>query len=397
MSATSATIAMSIDTLLPAFDEMREAFSMAADDNRIAQTITALLVGLAVGQLVWGPVSDRFGRKVTLYAGLAVVIVGSLGATLAPSFGFLMMCRLLIGFGVAGPRAISLAITRDCYSGDAMARITAMVTAVFLIVPIVAPVFGELLVRTLGWRSTHAAGGVLALVVAVWQLRLRETLDPSDRRPLSFGPMASVAREALSSRMFVAFSLAQLFAYGAFFPWLGSSELIIGQLYDRPGQFALLFGLNALVMGIGISLVARNVDRIGASRIIVWTSVGQVIVGGVGWILATQTSGLPPFAAFFAVVTLAVTLNAMGSPLISAKAMEPVGHFAGTAASMTGFVVFSGGAILAALVDARISDAVTPFFVGFFIYNACLVACILIGNRADQASASSVGITVPGP
>lgn len=385
MSITTAAIAISVDTLLPAFGEMREVFGMAPDDNRITWTITSLFLGLGLGQFFWGPLADRFGRKSTLYWGLGVVIVASIGTTMASSFGVLIAGRVVLGFGAASVRAVTLAITRDSYSGDQMARITALITAVFLVVPVLGPLLGEVLVRTISWRATHAAGGVLAVVVAFWLRRLDETLADEHRRPLQVRSIGGAVSEALRTPVFLYLSVAAIFTYASFFPWLGSSEKMIGLIYDRPGQFALLFAVNAAFISVCVWTTSRLVDRIGSVKILLWVFIGQLVVGVCGWVLAVRADGVPSFWLFFVVASLLVTLSTISSPLMAAISMEPVGHIAGTAASLSGFLSLAVGAALAAVIDARIQDTITPFFAGFAVLGAAALVLFLIVRRRVTA------------
>jgi DHA1 family bicyclomycin/chloramphenicol resistance-like MFS transporter len=147
MSSITATIAISIDTVLPAFDEIEDEFGLAQGGTPVSLAITVFLVAMGAGMLIWGPLADRFGRKKMMYTSLGLFISGALISTLASSFGLFLVGRVVWGAAAAGPRTISLAITRDAYEGDVMARIMSLTSAVFLIVPVLAPSLGEVRLR----------------------------------------------------------------------------------------------------------------------------------------------------------------------------------------------------------------------------------------------------------
>jgi len=261
MSLITATIAISIDTVLPAFDEIEEQFGLDKDNSPISLTITVFLAAMGLGMLVWGPLSDRFGRKSTMYASLAIFIAGALISTFASSFAMFLIGRAVWGAAAAGPRTISLAITRDAYDGDLMSRIMSLTSAVFLIVPVMAPAVGEGLLQIGSWRLTVTAAVVLGVVASAWFARMHETLAPEDVLPLELGRVGRAARAVVTSRTTVLFTLASMFGYGAFFPWLGSSTQMFDEVYGRSSQFAFFFGLNAVVMAITILAVERLVNR----------------------------------------------------------------------------------------------------------------------------------------
>ncbi len=166
-----ALLAFGIDTALPAFDEIREAYDLADGSGEVSLVVTAYFLGMAAGQLPVGPLSDRFGRRPILLGSLALYVVGAVGATLAPSFGAVLVSRFVWGLGASGPAVISHAIARDLYDGDRMARVLSLVMAVFLIGPTIAPLIGEALIALFPWQSVFAGAAVLAVVGITWTAR----------------------------------------------------------------------------------------------------------------------------------------------------------------------------------------------------------------------------------
>ncbi len=386
ISLVTATIAISIDTILPAFDDIEDQFSLADGSFSVSLSITIFLMFLGLGMLVWGPLSDRFGRKPTMYISIGLFVLGALISTLAPTFATFLLGRSLWGFAAAGPRVISLAITRDSYDGDLMARIMSLTTAVFLVVPILAPGLGEVLLIVGSWRWTTAVAAVLGIVAAAWFTRIEETLNPDDALPMELGRLGRAARAVVADRQTRLFTIASMLAYGAFFPWLGSSVQMIGEVFDRPEQFAVLFGANAVVMALTILCVERLVRRFSTYPVALVVTSVAVPVGAIYVIVSLLADGVPSFWLWFGLASVLTAANSGSTPLLQTLAMEPMGAIAGTASSVTGAIIFIGGAVLGGVIDRAIDQTVTPFGVGFGVYGALALIAVLFANRSTAES-----------
>ena len=180
MAAASATVAIAIDAMLPAFGTLRDYLGLASDSSSVALVVTFFMAGIGVGQLIYGPLADRFGRKPVFLAGLVAYTVAGLTATVATSLGGLLVARFFWGLGAAGPRVVAQAILRDRLRGDALARAMAVILAIFMIVPTLAPMIGQALLQLGSWRYTFAVGPVFGILVMLWSTRLEETLDPRE-------------------------------------------------------------------------------------------------------------------------------------------------------------------------------------------------------------------------
>lgn len=381
-SLVTATIALSIDTILPAFEEIEDAYGLDGSGLGVSLSITVFFIALGFGNLLWGPLADRFGRKPVMFTALGAVATGAVLTSFAPTYEIFLVGRVLWGLAAAGPRTVVLAITRDCYNGDAMSRIMSLTLAVFLIVPILAPGLGELLLILGSWRLTTLAAAVLAAVGAAWFSRIEETLRKEDVLPLEFARVGSAAKAVFTTRSTLLFTIAATMTYGSFFPWLGSSPTLIGEVYDQDANFALIFGANAVLMAIAIFFVERMVRRFSTFPVVRAQSFALVAVAALYVAISLMTNGVPPFWMWFVLVGLLTALNSSSSPLVQSLAMEPMGAIAGTAASVTGATVFIGGAILGSLVDQFIDTTVTAFGVGFLVYGAVIVVTV---NAARSA------------
>ncbi len=376
LSASTALTALAIDTMLPAFSDMRQAFDFAPGSSRVALVVTAFLLGMASGQMLFGPLSDRFGRKPALTLGFMIYILGALGSTFAPTFGVLLVSRGVWGIGSAGPRVVTLAILRDRFRGDQMARVMVFVQAFFLIVPILAPLWGQLWLSLGTWRWTFGQAVVLATLVSLWSLRLPETLAVENRRSLHLSELARSLREILRTRQTVGMALAQTLMLGSFFPWLGSSELIVSEIYGRGSIYILVFAGSGLAMAAATLLSARVVRAQGSRTMVrrfVLIFVSATLVAS---IVSWATNGVPPFGLFLILVALAISLETAMTPSTASLALEPMGHIAGIASSVVGTLNFAVGAILGYLIDRQIQGTVTPLFVGMLIYGLMATACV---------------------
>lgn len=366
LSLTMALGAISIDMMLPAFGQMRASFGMDPDSPQISATITALFIGLASAQILYGPLSDRFGRRPVLFAGFGLYAAGAAGAALAPNFGLLLASRFLWGTGAAGSRVISLAIVRDSYRGDQMARIMSLLMAVFITVPVLAPSIGAGIIAFLPWRAIFWFCVIYATVVAGWAvLRLPETLDPILRIPLRFDRVAKAARAVLSQRAAMAYTAAMMLLFGVFSSYLGSSQVIVDDVFGLGARFPQVFGGMALLMGVAALGNAAVVERFGARRIVRTVLTGYVLAAGALVGVSLAGHGRPGFWPFTMVLALLLFSNALLSPNLSTLAMEPMGEMAGTASALIGTAQIGGGALIGSFIDRAYDGTVNPLAMAF--------------------------------
>jgi DHA1 family bicyclomycin/chloramphenicol resistance-like MFS transporter len=387
IAALSALNAIAIDVMLPAFGALREAFGLAPTATDVSLIVTVYIVGLGVGQYLYGPIADARGRKPVLYVGLVLYLLGAIGAILSPSLQFMLVSRFVWGLGAAGPRVVSLAIVRDRYSGDDMARVMSIVISVFMLVPAVAPTVGHALLGLGSWRYPFAFTFLFGAGVGLWSLRLRETLPPERRRSMAPRAVLASTREVLRHRTTMGMTLAMTFALGAFFPYLGSSQLIYDGVYDREEQFPYWFGLTALIMGAASVVNSRLVRRVGAAStltatMIVYLGVSAVYVG-----VASATDGRPAFALYFALTAVLLSGHVVLTSIMNSMAMDDVGHVAGTASALLGTITFVGGSLLGSLVDRTVSNSVVPLAVGYLGYGTLAAACAIWATRGRPAPA----------
>lgn len=384
LSLTMALTALSIDLMLPAFGEIRAAFGMEPDSSDVAAMVTVFMIGLASVQLLYGPFSDRFGRKPMLYAGFALYALGAAGAALAPSFGLLLLSRFLWGVGAAGPRVIGLAIVRDTHQGDQMARAMSFIMAVFILVPVLAPSVGAAILSFAPWRAVFWFCVIYLVGMALWVLRLPETLDPNDRIELRLDGVRRALRLVVSQRAAMAYTVAMTLLFSAFVSYLATSELIVDDVFDLADRFPLIFGGLAAVMGVGVLGNASIVGRFGSRRIVGWVLPAYVAAAAGLVAMTLAADGTPAFWVFVPSLGFILCMHALLIPNLNALAMEPMGRVAGTASALIGTAQLGGGALLGSFIDRAYDGTVTPLAVGLLLCAALALVVVRWGAAAPS-------------
>ena len=380
-----ALMALSIDMMLPAFDLMRRTYGLAADSTTIGQTITTFFAGMAIAQLMWGPLSDRFGRRPVFYAGLVVYIVGAIASALAPTIATLLIARTVWGVGAAGPRVIVTALIRDTSVGDAMAEAMSQVMAVFILVPIFAPSLGALVISFAPWQTVFWLCGGAAMVMGIWGSRLPETLDPAHQRPIRPRELSDATKRIIATPLTFRTTVAQVAIQAALTLYLTSSERIVSQVFDRGSLFPYVFGSIATVLALGAIANGRIVKVLGLARTIRLQATAMVVTGTLllTLILLDPTPGFYAFHIVFAAATLALVI---AFPNLGAAGMIPVGDMAGTASSVIGAARLGGGAALAAVASLVMGPDLNNFVffaIGFGAVAAATSLLTPLDRRTD--------------
>lgn len=393
MAACSGLSALSIDILLPAFPKMRKAFGLPPDSARVSLVITALFLGLALGQLIYGPLSDRFGRRPLLLAGLGVFVLGALGTAFSTTLAVTLGWRFVWGLGAAACRSLSVAMVRDTSAGDRMARTMALVMATFIVVPVIAPAMTAALLHVAPWRIVYWIPIVCALALAVSVVLMPETLPVERRRSVGPAALLDSLRVVARNRETVGYGLAVLFLFGVMSSYIGGSQNIFGDVFNQRDRFPILFGVVAVGMGTGALLSARIVSRVGLSRllrllVVALLTNASVLLGG-----AVLFGGKPPLWLF--VATLFVFLPSCSVLIANCNtaAMTPVAGVAGMAAALIGTFSTAGGSLLGAVSDRSFNGTVTPFAVCGFGYALTAAFCIrVVAQRAASTEPSLVAV-----
>jgi len=381
LAMSMALAALGLDLMLPAFGAMRADLGLPPDSTELAGVVTAYLLGLAAGQLVYGPLADRFGRRPTLFLGFGVYAVGALLSTLSPTLTMLLAGRFVWGFGAASPRVVTLAVVRDRFEGEQMARAMSFIMAVFIIVPVLAPTLGAAITSVTSWRVLFVICVAAAIGMTFWARRLPETLLPERRVPLRIGRVLETARVVVTNRQTAGYTLALTALYGVFTSYLASSEIIFGSTFGRPEAFPLIFGGIAATMGLAMLGNTRLVSRLGTRRTSHGVLLAYVAVSAGLVVLAVSTGGRPPLAAFLPVLAAILVGHALLIPNFNTIAMSPMAAQAGTAASVIGAVQLAVGAGLGALVDRRFDGTILPLSWAFLGFGLLTLVIVLVVER----------------
>ncbi len=390
MAMIMAMPAASIDLLLPTFPEMRSAFDLEAGSTEVARVVTSFFLGLAVGQLVYGPLSDRFGRKPVLYVGLGVFSVGAVGSVLAPSLGALVAWRALWGFGAAAPRSLAMALIRASVEGDRKVRAMSRVMGLFILVPVVAPSIGSGVLAVTSWRVVLGLPLLVAALVAVLLTRLPETLAPGARRALDVGALGEAFRAVVTTRASVTHGLAATCLFGAMVGFIGIAEATFDQVFDASEAFPVLFGMLALAMAAGSFLSARLVGRFGSRRLVQVLAVWVVGASLVHAAVMLATDGRPPLWAWLLTLGLLMPSLTMLLPNVNTAAMAPLGAIAGMGAAVLGAVMTGGGALLGALVDSTFDGTALPYSLWLVVLMVAAALLLAMAGRPARVPAPTV-------
>ncbi|WP_265519583.1 multidrug effflux MFS transporter [Nitratireductor luteus] len=378
-AALMALNALAIDVMLPALQQIGAALGVE-DENSRQFVITAYLVGFGGAQLFYGPITDSFGRRGPLLIGLAVYVGAAVAAAFAPSFELLLALRVLQGIGAAATRVIAVSAIRDVFGGRRMAEVLSMVMMVFMAIPVVAPSLGQLIMIFGDWHEIFILMAGLALVVALWAwLRLPETLDPDHRRAFSLKVIVEGFRFVVTNRIALCYTLATTAIFGALFGFINSAQQIYVDIYGLGAWFPILFAIGAGLMALSSFTNSRFVGRFGMRRLSHGALLTFLVTNAL-W-LTVSLIGPVPFPLFFVLFSASMFMFGWIGPNFNSIAMEPLGHVAGTAASVLGFTTTLGGGLLGAMIGQAFDGTLTPLAAGYFIVSAVGLVLVLIAER----------------
>ena len=357
MASLMSVVALSIDAILPALGYMAQEFNVSGSEIQLV--ITSLFAGFAIGQLIYGPVSDRVGRLPGIYVGFALFTLGCVLAMSAQSLEMVLLGRFLQGIGASGPRIMVSALARDCFSGRAMARIMSLSGSVFMMVPICAPMLGQAILWIGPWQYIFAMYIVLALMLCIWTwIRLDETLSVDKRRSIHPQVLWQTLVLVLSNRVAAGYTLVSGLVFGGFLGYLSSSQLLFQSIYQVGDAFPLYFSALVFPNLISSYVNAKLVMRWGMFRLVQLTNV-LVFSGALGlFIYAQFYDGVPP--VMHTMAFLFVIFSGIGFQFgnLNALAMEPLGKVAGMGASVVGagsmFVSIPIGGLIGMSVERTI-------------------------------------------
>ena len=379
IAALMAVNALTIDAMLPALPEIGRALGVN-DANERQWIITAYVLGFGGAQLVYGPLSDRFGRRPVLLGSLIFFVIFSVCATFAQSFAFMIFSRVMQGVAVASTRVVTVSIVRDCYSGRQMARVMSLSFIVFMTIPVLAPALGQLVLEFAEWQWIFGAFAIFGAAVGLWAaMRLPETLHPEYRRPVELGPVLAACRIVVGNRFSVGYTLALTLMFGSLFGFITSIQQVVADVFGAAELLPIAFALPALCMAFAAFVNARIVLRVGTRLTSHAALLGFIVFGAMH--ILSSLSGHETLWTFSAIQMGQMFCFGLASSNFGAMAMEPLGEVAGTAASVQGFVTTVGGALCGMFIGQSYDHSTLPLGVGFLVLGICALVAVLYAEQ----------------
>jgi DHA1 family bicyclomycin/chloramphenicol resistance-like MFS transporter len=383
MAALMSIVALSIDAVLPALPMIGDYLSVNNPSDN-PKLITTIFLGLGIGQLIFGPLSDSFGRKPMVYFGFILFVIASIICITTKSFEMMLFGRILQGIGLASPRTMCIAMVRDSYEGDYMAKILSIVVMVFILVPIIAPTLGQFLMNHYHWKSIFIFTLVYGLAVMLWfWLRQPETLKAKHRIPYRLAIFKTGTIQFFRIKSAVVYTLLSGFITGSFMVYLSTAQQIFEKQYNLAEEFPLIFASIAISVGLATFMNSQLVVKYGMRRIVHLSMLSFVGISLV--FISLYHSGNNPsikvLVTFFALQFFTIGFL-FGN--LRALAMQPLGHIAGIGSALNGFISTVMAVPIANYIGSFVVDSVTPLFVGFLVCG--IISLILFYSNGNIVS-----------
>ncbi len=371
--------ALAIDIMLPAFPQMASSLDLS-DPNLVQLVLLSYIIGFGGAQLIFGPVSDRFGRRGPLFFGIALYTICAVAGALAPNFETLLLARFIQGIGAAATRVIAISVVRDTQSGRAMASTMSLIMMVFMVVPVIAPMTGQIIILFGDWHLIFLFMAMISAAVGFWAFaKLPETLAADKRRALTLASVGEAFGLVLSNRLSLFYTLSTAFYFGSLFGFLNLAQPVYVDIYGLGVWFPAAFGFVALVMAGTSFLNSQLVVRYGQRRL----SHGALLLYlALALVMAAFSAVGPlPFWLFYGLTLLMMPLFGFVGANFNSIAMEPLGAVAGTASSVLGFAQTVGGGLVGAVIGQAFDGTIFPLAAGYASVAAIAVVMVLIAEK----------------
>ncbi|MBL8599281.1 MAG: multidrug effflux MFS transporter [Devosia sp.] len=379
VAALMALNALAIDVMLPALPYMGEALGVSNENER-QLVVSTYMIGFGLAQLVFGPITDRFGRRAPLFVGIALYVVCAFLATFAPTFGALLVLRFIQGLGAASTRVIATSVVRDRFSGREMAEVMSLTFMVFMAIPIIAPGIGQVILLTGPWHYIFLFMSGLAALILIWAwFRLPETLHHEYRRPLRLSVIAEGFRLVFTNRTAFFYGLAGMFLFAGLFGFIVSSQQIFVGIYGLGPWFPVAFAAMAGFMAVSSFVNSRIVKRFGMRRLSHTAMFVYIVSAAI--LLLFSLMGPVPFWLFFALLMIVQVAFGNAASNMNSLSMEPLGAVAGTAASVFGFMQTVGGALIGTYIGQHFDGTLRPNATGYVVMGTLVLCCALIAEK----------------
>ncbi len=375
MASLMALNALAIDSMLPSFPKIASDFELA-DPNRVQHIISVFLAGTGIGALIYGPLSDRYGRRPILLTATIGAAIFSLACSISPSFEMLLAMRFAHGLMAAAMGVLVISVIRDQFEGDAMARRMSTIFLIFMIVPIIAPTIGQLVLLFSGWRTIFDLMAFMAVAAAIWVYRrLPETLAPENVIPIEPHALAKAWKIVVLNRNAAGYMMGAGIVQGSLFGYLNSSQQMFDKVFNAADFFTIGFAIVAIGIAVSNFTNARIVERFGARRVSQTALITFIVIGA----LQVMAAEFAPksLALFLTLLTANMAMVGFIGSNFSSIAMTPFGHVAGAASSFQTFVRTLLAASIGAMIGQQFDGRVTPVALGFLVCGLVALALVL--------------------
>jgi len=369
MALMMALVAMSTDIMLPALGHINQDLLTPHPNDR-QLIIVILFLGMACGQILWGPLSDSFGRRIAIHCGSIVFMAGCLISIFSQSMEVMLLGRFCQGLGAASARVVTMAMIRDRFSGEQMARVLSVIMSVFILIPMLAPATGQAILGASNWRMIFVAILLYGLVIQVWFfLRQQETLSIDNRHPFTFRTVRDTFLTICRHRTTTFFTLSAAFVFGIFVGYLSFAQQLFQEFYATGDRFALYFAILALSIGIAMFANSLLVSRYDMHRLSLAGLTVLIFVSTILLILTALHGGKPPFAITFGL--LFVFFLPIGILFINMNtlAIEPHGKIAGMASTVINTLITLGSLIIGIGIAQAFNATLYPFSTGALVFS----------------------------
>lgn len=366
MAALMSLVALSIDALLPALNDIGKSIGITQTTNN-QLLVTMIFLGLGFGQLISGPISDSLGRKPVIYFGFIVFVIASIICVYANSLEMMIVGRLLQGIGLSAPRTISIAMVRDSFSGDYMARIMSFIVVIFILVPVVAPAIGKIILDLYGWKSIFISQLLFGFLVMFWLWKRQpETLKPAHKKQFKFKLFINGTKEFLKHKPAVLFTLISGLITGSFMVYLSASQKIFEEQYALKEEFPYIFAALAISVGLATFLNGTLVLKLGMFKLVNIFMVAFTLISFTYIFIyfGKSNPNITILLFFFGLQFFSIGFL-FGN--LRALAMQPIGHIAGIGSAINGFVSTIMAVPIATYIGSYVKTTSLPLFIGFFV------------------------------
>lgn len=388
MASLMSIVALSIDAILPALEAIGVSIgTKEATDNQLL--ITMIFLGLGFGQLIFGPLSDSIGRKPVIYLGFTLFVLASFLCVMATSVEMMVVGRILQGVGLSAPRTISIAMVRDSFSGDYMAKIMSFIVAIFILVPVVAPALGKLMLDTFGWQSIFNVQLIFGAIIMIWLWKRQpETLHPENKIKLSKSLFINGLKEFLKFKTSIAFTLISGLITGSFMVYLSASQEIFQNQYGMIEEFPYVFAALAISIGFATFLNGNFVLKYGMYKLV---RAFMIVFTMIPLLYLILFYGRPNPSVYILVPFFGLQFFAIGFLFgnLRSLAMQPVGHIAGIGAAINGFVSTIMAVPIATFIGGFVKNTASPLFIGFLICGCCSLLILFILKKVTKRASLS--------